>query len=155
MRGANILMPEPGPAYRLLDKFSGRWITSGNMKPVDGGPELKIEGTDTYNWLPGGFFMQHLVDVMIGDEPKQVTEIIGFDPSQNTYFMHFYDHQGDSGSMTASEHHGIWIFASESMRFTGAFNDDESVISGIWEYVERGEWAFLMDIKLTKDLSSY
>jgi hypothetical protein len=29
---------------------------------------IPIIGTDIYEWLPGGFFLVHHVDVMIGDQ---------------------------------------------------------------------------------------
>lgn len=150
MTNTETLTPVPGPAYRLLDNFVGKWNTTGNMKACEGAPDLHIEGTDTYEWLPGGFFLIHKVDVRVGNDCKQATEIIGFDPTTSNYTMHAYDNKGEITHMYAAEHHGIWTFASDTMRFTGAFSTDGNTISGIWEYSQRGQWEFLMDIKLTR-----
>ncbi len=150
MTDTQTLTPVPGQVYRLLDHFIGKWDTTGNMKTGEGEPDLWIEGTDTYEWLPGGFFVMHKVDVRIGDDCKLATEIIGFDASTGNYMMHSYDNSGEASVMHASEHHGIWTFASETMRFTGAFSEDHNSISGIWEYALNGQWEFLMDIKLNR-----
>jgi len=145
------LTPAPGPAYRLLDAFVGTWHTTGNMKTGDEDNDVVIAGTDTYEWLPGGFFLLHKVDVLMGTEHKESLEVIGFDASTNSYPMHAFDNQGEYGMMYASEHHGIWTFASENLRFTGAFSEDRNTISGIWEQNVDDKWELLMDIKLVRE----
>jgi hypothetical protein len=141
----------PRPDYWLLNSFAGKWHTTGSMKAGEGHPDLQIVGTDTYEWLPGGFFMVHKVDVRIGDERKQSTEIIGFDAHTNNFRMQSFDDKGESALMYASEHQGVWTFASETLRFTGSFSEDGMIVSGIWEQAEKKGWVFLMDIKLTRD----
>jgi len=150
MTDNQTLTPTPGPAYRHLDVFVGTWHTTGNMKTGVETNDILITGTDTYEWLPGGFFLLHKVNVLMGTERKESLEIIGFDASTNTYPMHFFDNQGESGMMHASEHHGIWTFASDNLRFTGAFSEDSNTISGIWEQNVDDNWELLMDIKLVR-----
>lgn len=38
---------------------------------------VPITGTDSYQWLAGGFFLVHHVDVLIGQQPVQALEFIG------------------------------------------------------------------------------
>ena len=145
------LTPIPGPAYRLLDAFIGTWLTTGNLKVDEGDSDLRITGTDTYEWLPGGFFILHKVNVVIGEDRKESIEVIGFDAASNSYPMHSYDNHGEMSTLYASEHHGIWTFMGDNIRFTGAFSEDCNTISGIWEQYTSGSWEFLMDIKLERE----
>jgi hypothetical protein len=55
--------PAPGPETRRLGALVGRWRSEGH---VVGEPSVPIEGTDIYEWLPGGFFLVHHVDVVVG-----------------------------------------------------------------------------------------
>ena len=150
-QNTETLIQTPGPAYRLLDAFIGTWHTTGNMKTGRNNDDIIVVGTDTYEWLPGGFFVLHKVDVLMGTERKESVEVIGFDASTNSYPMHSFDNQGEYGIMHATEHHGIWTFASESLRFTGAFGEDGNTISGIWEQNVDDNWELLMDIKLVSE----
>ena len=142
--------PVPGPAYRLFEPFIGKWNTTGNMKAGKGKPDIAIDGTDIYEWLPGRFFILHTVNVLMGAERKESIEVIGFDAAKNSYFMHSYDNQGESGVMQASEHQGTWKFTSDSLRFTGTFSEDHNTISGIWESSGDDGWELLMNVKLTR-----
>lgn len=50
------------------------------------GPATRITGTDAYEWLPGGFFLLHHVDVHVGDEKVDAFEVIGgYDAATGTY----------------------------------------------------------------------
>ena len=40
-------------------------------------PDIPVAGTDTYEVLPGGYFLVHHVDVTVGDKPVRAIEIIG------------------------------------------------------------------------------
>jgi len=114
------------------------------------GPAGKTIGTDTSEWLPGGFFLVHRVDVHLGDQPNESIEIIGYDASGKTYPMHSFDSQGNHIVMQAGVVGDDWSFTGESMRFTGAFSDDGKSISGKWEYLDNSIWHHWMDVRLTK-----
>src|SRR5688500_2488330 len=66
-------------AYQQLNKFVGKWKTRGRIPENGSTPEVFVEGTDTYEWLPGDYFLKHSVDVMMGEDRNQTLEIIGFD----------------------------------------------------------------------------
>src|ERR671918_1085387 len=114
--------PKPDPALKRLDAFVGKWNTEGQMKESPFGPAGKIIGTDTYEWLAGGFFLLHRVDVRMGDQKNESIEIIGYDASTKTYPMHSFDSQGNSLVMEAELVDDTWSFTGESMRFTGVFD---------------------------------
>lgn len=144
----------PGTAYKHLDAFVGKWNTAGYAKASATRPAVEIRGTDSYEWLPGGFFLLHRVDVQMGSERNESIEVIGFDASSNTYPMHFFDNRGNTGTMRAKFNNGTWTFLSDALRFTGSFSEDGKTLSGRWEQSADGTtWTHWMDIRLTKSSS--
>ncbi|WP_420128047.1 DUF1579 family protein [Longimicrobium sp.] len=143
--------PRPGPEHAALAPFIGRWRTSGQVLASGSAPALEIAGVDEYEWLPGGFFLLHRVDVRIGGEPARALEIIGWDAGRGTYFMRSFDDQGNAGEMQARVHaDGTWRFAGDTERFTGVFSDGGDTLTGRWERREGDEWLPWMDVHLTK-----
>jgi hypothetical protein len=143
--------PKPDPALKLLDAFVGKWNTEGQIKESPFGPAGKLIGTDTYEWLAGGFFLIHRVDVRMGDQKNESIELISYNASSNTYPMHSFDSQGNITVMKANVADNTWTFTGEAMRFTGVFSQDGKSISGKWEYLgDDSKWHHWMDVKLTK-----
>ena len=68
------------PTRKFSDSaLVGRWRSEG---PVVGEVPVPITGTDIYEWLPGGFFLLHHVDVVIGEQAVRAIELIGeYDPA--------------------------------------------------------------------------
>jgi hypothetical protein len=138
----------PTPAHELLGAFAGVWRTSG-MMPAQSGPVM-ITGIDTYEWLPGGYFLLHTVDVTMGEERRRSTEIIGCDNGSGSYVMYSFDDRGNITLMKAGYDQGTWTFQGDALRFTGSFDPGNKVISGVWERLEEGHWVHLMNIRLSR-----
>lgn len=135
---------------KRLNQFVGKWKTEGEIMAADSSPASAIEGIDTYEWLPGGYFLIHRVDVRMGGEQIDSIEIIGYDPSTNTYPMNYFGYQGSKGVMHASFDGKIWTFNGDTERFTGSFDDSGNKLTGRWEQLQDSEWVHWMDIRLTK-----
>jgi Protein of unknown function (DUF1579) len=88
------------PQTERLEVLVGRWNSAGRTVPGPSEPAIRITGTDTYEWLAGGFFLVHRVDVRMGDEKVEVIELID-DPSDSSYPMRSFDRQGNFVTMTA------------------------------------------------------
>lgn len=144
------MTPRQGIAQKRLEPFVGRWETRGQVLPDASGAAAEIVGTDTYEWMPGRFFLLHRVDVRIGGERVEALEVIGWDLESGTYFMHSFDSQGNTGTMHASVRDGTWTFEGDTERFTGTFADGGAAITGRWERREGAEWVPWMDVRLTK-----
>jgi Protein of unknown function (DUF1579) len=101
--------PAPSPQIRRLGALVGRWRSEGH---VVADPPVPISGTDVYEWLPGGFFLVHHVDVVIGDQPVQAIELLGeYDPATDSFTGRAYDNQGNVTVMRATvDEHGVWRF---------------------------------------------
>lgn len=148
MKNNNI--PGASAELKRLDIFVGQWETTGEIKATAKSPATTIQGTDTYKWLPGEYFMIHLVDVRMGEEKIYSAEIIGYDPLTKKYPMHYFGYKGNSGMMNASVEDNKWTFTGETERFTGSFNGSGNVMTGYWERLDNSEWKFWMDIQLKK-----
>jgi len=145
-------MVNKGIEYEYLNKFAGRWNTEGKIPSSETSPEINISGTDTYEWILGGFFLLHKADVIIGNEKSETFEVIGFDKESGKYNMQHFNNQGNSGFMSAYCENGTWIFQGETLRFRGGFKKDNKEFSGIWEISnDHKNWTHFMDIKLTKN----
>ncbi|MBB2148659.1 DUF1579 family protein [Pedobacter gandavensis] len=130
-------------AFNQLSKFIGSWDTEGTIPSSSQAPEIKIIGTDTYEWIVDGFFVLHQADVTIGKDTSKTHEIIGYDSLNQHYTMQHYDNQGNSGLMTATVHHNSWTFTGDSLRFKGGFNEIGDVFSGVWEQLRDDKTWFI------------
>lgn len=142
--------PRPGPEHRALAPFVGVWSTAGQVLATASSPAQEIAGTDAYEWIPGGFFLLHTVDVRIGGERAQALEVIGWDAANDAYFMRSFDSQGNEEVMRATLRDGTWTFLGSESRFSGGFGDGGRTLSGRWERRQDGQWLPWMDVHLTK-----
>lgn len=139
------------PEHDQLHRLVGRWKTEGKIGATATSPEVKIMGTDTYEWLPGEYFLLHKVDVWVGDDRNETFEVIGFDQQTGKYTMQHYDNKGNSGTMTATFENEVWTFQGETLRFTGGFKNNDKEFSGTWEQQSDGKtWKHWMELKLMK-----
>lgn len=141
----------PDPALARLNVFIGTWHTEGWIMESLYGSVARLTAIDTYQWLPGGFFLIHHVDGHMGDKEVKAIEIIGYDPSALKYFTHSYDNQGCIATYQANLLDGAWSIAGKSERFAGRFTEDGKTLTGSWEMSSDGlNWLPWMDIRLKK-----
>ncbi|QKT11696.1 MULTISPECIES: hypothetical protein [unclassified Rhodococcus (in: high G+C Gram-positive bacteria)] len=135
---------------RPLDSVIGRWRTSGTVFDEYGQEVVTtIAGTDEYEWMAGGMWVIHRVDVMMGDDHVQALELIGdHDTETDTYTMRAFDGSGTFGTMTARLNtDGTWTFLGEGMRSTLRTSEDNSSMTACWERQdESGHWIHWMDM---------
>jgi catechol 2,3-dioxygenase-like lactoylglutathione lyase family enzyme len=144
--------------HERLAALIGRWKTEGSTREAPGAPAAEIEAVDTYEWLPGGFGLLHVVDAKVGDQRVEGAEIIGYDADRSAYITLYVGSEGSTAyqaSLTQESEGLTWRMRSKTTRFRGVFNEDGDVIDGRWELLsEGGDWQPWMDITLTKQGSS-
>jgi hypothetical protein len=102
---------------KTLGALVGCWASSGHTVARPGEPSVEIEGSDIYEWGPGGHVLVHRVDVRMGGEQVDVLEVIGPADATGGYPMRAYDQAGGVGTMRATvDEAGVWTFAGESER---------------------------------------
>lgn len=132
-------------------KLVGKWKTEGKVLATKDSPEMRIEGTDTYEFMLSGFFILHRADVMMGNERSQTFEIIGFDSQNNQATLEHYNNHGASGKMTGTFTDNELKIIGESLRFMGKLNNSNNQLLGTWEKLNnQNEWKSFLEMKLTK-----
>src|SRR5262245_23535022 len=106
--------PKPGPEHQRLDVFLGKWNQAGEAQASPYGPAGKMTSTDTFEWLPGGFFMLHRWEARQAGLDFKATEIIGYDSKSKVYTSHFFDNFGNSGSWKYTMQGNTWVTTGES-----------------------------------------
>jgi cysteine synthase len=78
-------------------------------------------------------------------------EIIGYDPSGQTYLTHTFDNKGNSLVYEAALQDKLWNILGRTERFAGMFGSDGKTLTGTWERLStKSTWVPWMDIELTK-----
>jgi hypothetical protein len=144
--GTTGVAPAPSPQFQRLGALVGRWRSEGH---IVGEVPVSIAGTDVYEWLAGGFFLVHHVDVMVGQQRVQALELIGsYDPATDAFTARAYDNLGNVTIMRARvDDQGVWTFtgggdvapvaqppaeASEAVRSMLTISPDRAGMTARW-----------------------
>jgi hypothetical protein len=126
-------LPGPDPALRRLDRFVGTWEVTGRTLDSE---QDNVSGRLTFEWLPGGFFLQQRVELDFAGYEIRGLEVIGYDPATgkfpSTVFSNLvgvpipyeYDLQGDRVTIRTELAGGA--------TYTGSFSEDGNTGSGGW-----------------------
>jgi uncharacterized protein DUF1579 len=128
-------MPTPDPALRRLDRFVGTWSMEGHLVGFD---ENNIKGKTSYQWLPGGFFLEQRVELDFMGLNIHSLELIGYDPETKTFPSTVYSNLspaplpyrweiGENDTVTISVSYGPL-----DATFNGVFSDDGQSFGGGW-----------------------
>ena len=106
--------PKPGAAHQRLEMFLGKWTQVGEAQASPYGPAGKLTSTDTYAWMPGGFFLLHRWEARQGAVDFKATEILGYDARHRVYTSHVFDNFGNSGSYKITPQGNTWTSTGDS-----------------------------------------
>jgi hypothetical protein len=105
---------QPDPALKRLDKFVGTWDMKGRFVGAD---EDNISGRATFEWLPGGFFLQQRISLTFG--PMQIESL---EPAPLPYRWEVAE---DTLKITVS-------YGPLDATFTGQWSKDGTTFGGGW-----------------------
>ena len=123
--------PAPNPALRKLDRFAGSWDLKGRTL----GSETDDVGRTTFEWLPGGYFLQQRIKLDFGGYNVEGLEVIGYDPATGTFpstvcpsmagvpIPYHWGIDGDELTITTD---------LLGATFRGRWSDDGRTVSGGW-----------------------
>jgi hypothetical protein len=139
------------PEHELMSSLVGKWITTGETIPIDGGAALKIRASDVYEWVAGRFFLVHTAYGSIGDSGVGGIELIEYDPVAKKYRTHFFDSQGNISNQDLTYRDGTWTWSGTHARATGVLSDDGDTMPTLHEWSDDGvNWRPSMDVTLRK-----
>jgi hypothetical protein len=135
---------------------------------VIGEPDLPVVGVDNYEALPGGYFVVHYVDVIVGDRHVQAIEIIGEpDRASGGFLAQSFDGDGNTELMLLTiDDDGVFHFtggpqvapaaqptdaSTDRVRSTLTIAQDGQSMTAQWERSDDGtNWQPWMDISFTR-----
>ena len=147
----------PSAEHQLLDVFVGKWHTEGlayagesqsTENPYDSAVRWSSE--ETYEWLPGGFFLLRHFNGPAADVVFNGIEIIGYDASSQMYSSHIFDNYGNALIYQVTVHAGVWTYTGTVQRATYVFSDDGNTMTVQWEWLCGADWFNLSHVKVTK-----
>jgi hypothetical protein len=125
---AGSLPVEPYPQLRRLDRLVGRWQAIGPF----------LQGSVTFEWMDGGFFLIQHVDAHAGGRQIKGIEYIGFDEDTQTLRSHYMEIHGANFTYTwelEGETIRIWFGEKGSENFfEGRFSEDGDSYAGDWRW---------------------
>ncbi len=149
---SNSRPPEPGNAHRRLNAFVGNWHAEGESYAEGQQPDDPLASAapwtseESFEWLPGGFFLLHRWDAMAGEREFKGTEIIGYDQEQDAYFTRLFDNAGNHPEYRTTVDGNVWTFTEPATRATVTIGDDGSRMHFRWEWRNGGnDWLPLCD----------
>ncbi len=135
-------VPAPSPGLRSLERLVGTWEVRGGA-----------EGTVTYEWMEGGYFLFQRVELTQYGQRITGLEVIGnerpfgAEPSQDVR-SRFYDSTGNTLDYVYElDGDVLTIWAGEvgsPAFFRGSFDEDGRTMSGAWEYPGGGGYSSTM-----------
>ncbi|MFI6518742.1 hypothetical protein ACIBF1_24515 [Spirillospora sp. NPDC050679] len=130
-------------ALRALDRLTGTWKVTGGA-----------EGTVTYRWLDGGFFLLQDVDLEQDGHRVKGLEVIGRErpygaeePSEDIRSRYYGGHGDTLDYVYELEGDTLTIWALEKgspAYFRGTFAADGDSLSGAWTYPGGGGYETAM-----------
>ena len=125
--------PAPDPALKKLDRYVGTWNMIGRTVGSD---TDNVKGRTTFEWLPGGFFLQQRISLDFAGYGVEGLEIIGYDPATGRFpstvysngigipLPYWYEVDGDMLKIRTDEFGGA--------TFHGQWSEDGTKFSGGW-----------------------
>ena len=142
--------PQRSAAHRKLDVFVGNWHAVGTSYG-EGPAGAPWTSDESYEWLPGGFFLLHRWKAMTGQKEFIGTEILGYDEAEGGYFTRFFDNSGFHPEYRASVDGDVWTFSEPQTRATVTVEDGGKRMRFAWQWRNGGsEWMPLCDRVATR-----
>ncbi|MGH2691585.1 MAG: DUF1579 family protein [Actinomycetota bacterium] len=124
-------LPKPDPALERLEPLIGRWEIKGRTLDSD---VDNLEGRTTFEWIPGGFFLQQRFEMSFMGIEIRSLELIGYDPSTEAFSsLVFSNLAGAPIPYIWDLRDGVLAISMEGMaNFRGEFSEDGNSFTGGW-----------------------
>jgi Protein of unknown function (DUF1579) len=121
---------QPDPALKRLEILVGKWEMMGRTLDSE---EDNIFGWNTFEWMPGGFFLKSEGEINFKGFLLKALEIIAYDPQRDVFPSHVYSSMsGDVVPYEWDVHGSTLIHSGMGAAFTGTISKGGSTITGGW-----------------------
>jgi hypothetical protein len=138
--------------HRLLGTFIGRWhVTGQNAPSTPGGAAATVSGEESYEWLPGSFFVMNRWDRLFSDGNEHVgTGFLGSRGGAG-FFSQSFDNLGYERRYEVTAEGRVWSFTGQFERARYEFSEDGDGFTARWELSRDGkDWQPLCDLRATR-----
>jgi hypothetical protein len=146
------MIPKRAAPHERLQIFIGRWraegtsYAAGQTKQKPRGTTEKWLSDETFEWLPGQFFIMQKWDATTGANAFQGTAIINWDDVKQHYITRSYENHGFVRDYLTRVDGDVWTFTGDTERERVEFADNGNTQNIAWEWRQHGEdWLPLCD----------
>jgi Protein of unknown function (DUF1579) len=115
--------PGPDPALKRLDRFVGTWGMKGRTQGSD---VDNVSGRATFEWLPGGFFLQQRLSLDFAGLQIESLELVGYDPETGTFPSTVFS------NLAPTPLPYRWEVGEDTLRITVSYGPLDSTFTGRW-----------------------
>jgi hypothetical protein len=120
----------PDPALKRLEKLVGAWNLKG--RTLDS-KEDNIAGWNTFEWLPGRFFLKSFGEIDFKGFTIKTLEIIRYDQEKKNFPSIVYSNvSGDALSYEWDVRGNSVVHSGLGATYTGIFSEDGNTLTGSW-----------------------
>jgi hypothetical protein len=115
------------------------------------GTRDRLVGEESYQWLPGGFFLYSRWDRRIGSGEHKGVGLIGYDPADRGYSLSAFDNLGFARTYRVIVRDGVWTYTGRWERASFIVGEGGKDMQVKWERSRDGSsWEFLCELKMTR-----
>ena len=142
----------PAPELQSFKGFVGSWKIEGkNFPAAPEEPETPVHGEDTYEWLPGNFYLVNRWQHLFKEGGHIGIGILGYDEAEKKLFTRGFDNLGFERKYFLAFENNTLTFSGDKERATRAFSDDGKSYVERWEIrTDTNEWVPLCVMNGTK-----
>ena len=144
--------PRRGPEHDALAAFIGEWHAEGKSYAIAQSktdPRGSVErwvSDETFEWLPGKFFVLQRWKAMTGENAFDGLAVIGYDAERRRYVTRSFENHGFFREYETRVDGDVWTFTGERERARVEFTDGGKTQAISWEWRPEGdEWLPLCD----------
>lgn len=137
--------PTRAAPQERMHVFIGKWhaegtsCATGRTKQDPRGKTEKWLSDETFEWLPGRFFVLQRWDATTGANVFQGTAVISWDEPNQRYTMRSYENHGFIRDYVTRIDGSVWTFTGDTERARVAFTDGGNTQNIAWEWRQPGE----------------
>ena len=133
---APLQQAEPDIALKRLNVLIGTWDMTGHTLDSK---EDNIIGWNTFEWMPGGFFLKSSGEINFKGEIIQSLKIIGYDPDTDAFSSSVYSNMdGNILPYSWNVRGNTVIHADPTSTYTCTLSADGKTLTGGWR-ANKGE----------------
>jgi hypothetical protein len=146
-----IKLPVPSEELKKLQIFAGKWIVEGqNLSGAPIAPNTEVAGVQTYDWLPGNFFLVGKWDRQFDEAEHIGIGLFAYDTEKKEFCLTNYDNMGYARKYEVLSYRHVWKLTGEKERATIIFSADGQTFIEDWEIMNNFNWQPLCTLKSKK-----